>query len=182
MTLRRPRATTGNHWAVSFRPARRPKTAKTKGIVSPSETKRFAGWVLSHWNHYMRRINHFAGLFVFNGLTALSFRALVALRPLDRKSLSPPRAERALRPAQGRLFEHDAFRTTWPSRKAAATSASEVCAHFLTIIIVLAFLNLSIIFGHLQINQQTASHPRVTVAGFFSCLAVEMARDRASLH
>jgi hypothetical protein len=86
----------------------------------------------------MRRINHFAGLFVFNGLIGLSFRALVASRPLDRKSLSLARAERALRPAQGRLFEHDAFRAPWPNRKAAAASASasEVLRTLLTIVIV----------------------------------------------
>jgi len=43
-------------------------------LISPSETKRFAGHAVSHWNHYDRRIRHFAGLFVFKGLAPFSFR------------------------------------------------------------------------------------------------------------
>src|ERR1700733_9952466 len=62
------------------------KTAKAKGNISPSETKRFAGWVVSHWNHYMRRINDFAGLFVFRDLTAFSFRTSALPGPNGPKS------------------------------------------------------------------------------------------------
>src|SRR5689334_19811503 len=45
-----------------------------KPLISPGETKRFARRVVTHWNRYERRIKHFAGLFVFNGLTPVSFR------------------------------------------------------------------------------------------------------------
>ena len=34
----------------------------------------FRGHAVSHWNHYERRIRHFAGLFVFKGLAPFSFR------------------------------------------------------------------------------------------------------------
>jgi hypothetical protein len=51
-----------------------PKNGQNETLISPGETKRFAGRVVSHWNHYGRRIRHFAGLFVFNDLSPFSFR------------------------------------------------------------------------------------------------------------
>ena len=48
-------------------------------LISPCETKRFAGHGVSHWNPYGRRISHFAGLFVFNDLTGVSFRRFLRL-------------------------------------------------------------------------------------------------------
>jgi len=50
------------------------KNGQDEILISPSETKRFAGHAVSHWNHYDRRIRHFAGLFVFKGLAPFSFR------------------------------------------------------------------------------------------------------------
>lgn len=48
---------------------------KCRGIISRGETKRFAVRAVSHWNHYERRIDDFAELFVFKDLTAFSLRA-----------------------------------------------------------------------------------------------------------
>jgi hypothetical protein len=42
------------------------KTRNNEALISPCETKRFAEEVVSYWNHYERRITHFAGSFVFN--------------------------------------------------------------------------------------------------------------------
>ena len=64
----------GRRLPVVFRASTRPKNSESERNLSPSETKRFAGWVVSHWHHYMRRINDFPGLFVFRDLTAFSFR------------------------------------------------------------------------------------------------------------
>src|SRR6185312_15802660 len=63
--------------AGPFRFARR-RGRKTKPI-SPSETKRFAGHAVSHWNPYERRIRHFAELCVFKGLASVSFRRIHGL-------------------------------------------------------------------------------------------------------
>jgi hypothetical protein len=62
--------------ASARRPIGRDGAEKPPGrtLISPSETKRFAARGISHWNPYGRRINHFAVLFVFNGLTPVSFR------------------------------------------------------------------------------------------------------------
>ena len=68
-------------WPVVFRASTGPKNSESESNLSPSETKRFAGWVVSHWHHYMRRINDFAGLFVFRDLTAFSFRTSSAYAP-----------------------------------------------------------------------------------------------------
>jgi hypothetical protein len=78
------------------------KNRQSGTLISPSETKRFAGHGVSHWNPYERRINHFAGLFVFKGLTPLSLRSFHglfvfnALAPL----LLSPRNAHAL-PSEG---------------------------------------------------------------------------------
>ena len=53
------------------------------------EAKRFASLVVSRWNHYWRRINDFAGLFVFNHLTAVSFRAVREAPPPKLRSPHP---------------------------------------------------------------------------------------------
>jgi hypothetical protein len=57
----------------------RPKTGESETNVSPNETKRFASLLVSHLNHYGTRISHFAVLFVFNGLAAVSFRRVSKL-------------------------------------------------------------------------------------------------------
>jgi hypothetical protein len=49
-------------------------TKKCRRIVSRGETKRFAVRTVSRWNHYERRINDFAELFVFKDLAGFSFR------------------------------------------------------------------------------------------------------------
>jgi hypothetical protein len=59
---------------VSFRAWTKPKNGQNETLISPRETKRFASRVVSRWNHYGRRISHFAVLFVFNGLNPFSFR------------------------------------------------------------------------------------------------------------
>src|ERR1700733_6675703 len=53
------------------------------------EAKRFASLVVSRWNHYWRRINDFAGLFVFNHLAAVSFRAVREAPPPKLRSPHP---------------------------------------------------------------------------------------------
>jgi len=76
--------------AGPFRFARR-RGRKTKPI-SPSETKRFAGHAVSHWNPYERRIRHFAELCVFNSLAPFSFRrfrGLFVFNGLARLVVSP---------------------------------------------------------------------------------------------
>jgi hypothetical protein len=40
--------------AVAFQASTNPKPTKAQGIISPSETKRFAEQVVSRWNHYER--------------------------------------------------------------------------------------------------------------------------------
>src|SRR6185437_10691005 len=50
------------------------KRGQNETLISPSETKRFAGHAVSHWNPYERRIRHFAGSFVFKSLAPFSFR------------------------------------------------------------------------------------------------------------
>ena len=41
--------------------------------------------VVSHWNSYGRRICDFAALFIFNDLTAISFRRFSRMRRFDQK-------------------------------------------------------------------------------------------------
>jgi hypothetical protein len=65
--------------AVDFAPLRlgprqNGKSAKTKGLISQSETKRFATGSQALEIIGGREIGHFAGLFVFNDLTPFSFR------------------------------------------------------------------------------------------------------------
>ncbi|HXE25848.1 MAG TPA: hypothetical protein VN637_13250 [Roseiarcus sp.] len=70
-------------------------------LISPSETKRFAGHAVSHWNHYDRRIRHFAGLFVFKGLAPFSFRrfhGLFIFNVLAPIFLSPRNSPRPRKP------------------------------------------------------------------------------------
>ena len=62
--------------AGSLRASTRPKDGRNETAISPSETKRFAGHDVSHWNPYGRRIGHFAELFIFKGLTPFSFRRI----------------------------------------------------------------------------------------------------------
>jgi hypothetical protein len=57
-----------------FRFAPRRGTGQNETLISPGETKRFAGHVVSHWNRYERRIRRFAELFVFKGFAPLLFR------------------------------------------------------------------------------------------------------------
>ena len=66
----------------------RPKPPKTKRMFR--EAKRNVSHPdLSRWNHYRRRINDFAGLFVFNHLTAVSFRAVREAPPPNSEALTP---------------------------------------------------------------------------------------------
>ena len=51
-----------------------PAPSQNEALISPDETKRFAGVIVSHWNRYGLRIRDFAALFVFNDLSPFSFR------------------------------------------------------------------------------------------------------------
>jgi hypothetical protein len=76
--------------AVALRGSASQKNSQNETIISPSETKRFAGRVVSHWNPYGSRIRHFAGLFVFNDLSPFSFRRFRSMlfRPLERRPIA----------------------------------------------------------------------------------------------
>ena len=76
-------------WPVVFRASTRPKNSESERNLSPSETKRFAGWVVSHWHHYMRRINDFAGFVCFQGLNRLFVSHFFRIRSRAQTGLSP---------------------------------------------------------------------------------------------
>ncbi len=59
---------------VSPEASTEPKSSQNETVISRSETNRFASRHVSRWNPYERRISHFARLFVFSGLTPVSFR------------------------------------------------------------------------------------------------------------
>src|SRR5262249_23941702 len=61
--------------SLRFDPRRGGKSAKSTGLISPCETKRFAPGSEAIEIIGGAKSSHFEGLFVFNGLTPFSFRA-----------------------------------------------------------------------------------------------------------
>jgi hypothetical protein len=66
----------GGRW-IAFRAPAKPEPANAKRFISRRETKRFAPWSQVIEITHGREIGHFAGLFVFNGLSALWLREIL---------------------------------------------------------------------------------------------------------
>jgi hypothetical protein len=66
------------------------KTQRQRKCRFAKRNERFRKAGISHWNPYERRIAHFAGLFVFKGLAAFSFRRLLANLPALRPHSNRP--------------------------------------------------------------------------------------------
>jgi hypothetical protein len=67
----------GGDRAAAFRASTRTETAKAERFISRCETKRFAAWPQVIEITQGREIGHFAGLFLFNGLSALWLRQIL---------------------------------------------------------------------------------------------------------
>jgi hypothetical protein len=65
---------------VSLRAARRLKDGQNGTPHFAKRNETFRTHVASHWNHYERRIRHFAELFVFKGLAPFSVRCSHVIR------------------------------------------------------------------------------------------------------
>jgi hypothetical protein len=75
---------------VSFRAKDEPETQRQRKGRFAKGNERFRKAERKSSNHYERRITHFAGLFVFKGLVALSFRRFLANLPALRPHSNRP--------------------------------------------------------------------------------------------